>query len=46
MEDDITDILEYATLTSADPDANGRSGTVSAGGIISWAARDIAAGQQ
>lgn len=41
MEDDISDILEYADLTNANYDGNSRTG-VTASGVISWDPINIA----
>jgi uncharacterized repeat protein (TIGR01451 family) len=43
ISDDISDILEYSTITSFDPDNNGKDGSL-AGGTISWLPQDIAVG--
>ena len=41
--DDISDILQYAALTSTDPDGNGKTAYLD-GDVIKWPARDIAVG--
>lgn len=43
VEDDIYDILQYATITDADYDGNGNTGAI-AGGIITWDPQDIEIG--
>lgn len=43
IQDDINDILQYATLTNADADSNSYVGSVTSG-VIKWTARDISVG--